>query len=179
MRRNPLTAFLEDPPGFAMWRRVIPHPGLPAQPSILVHLRPGECATIPARPRIEYAASAILQDTVLLIPWMVRIEHRHEWIFETWINRSDNYARYALDELRRMHYLTLYLFEKTPEPVQTILTPNLVPWDQIRKAIPGQFWKKKAYAPAREKLYARWPTVQELWYALVEAPYTVEEQNAR
>jgi hypothetical protein len=137
--------------------------------ALLIREEPERVARLGKTVRVHTKTALIEQDGVGLVPLMVQIE---DWEpFETWINYYQSQDGVDFREGRRVfRALTerdvLALAFYTPAEGRRIAVRNsLAPtMREIARRLQAMSpWTMRAFDAARDKLYARYPTVQDLW----------------
>ena len=168
LSQRELLGFLNTDPGTATWTAA--HVAGEREPelALLAKLEEGETRRIPKEPAVTHRAGHFDQDGVGLIAWMARIEGDAKWVFESWINvHAPGHRALPLPRLARQQQLRLVLFEEDIQPTRLLSVPNDIDWERIANAV-GSLTplSMDAFDEAREVLWTRYPTPQDLWRAL-------------
>jgi hypothetical protein len=166
---DPLQVIGQLPPGAALYARQ----RLDAGAWEVVWLVREESARIDRfgpHPAVEFRAGVIQQDTVLLIPVLLRIGSSAPLsLYETWINAYDPQGFEALGDLAIQPRLVVHLFGDTRQRERSLAVPNRrhaffrQAIAQVQATAP---WDMAAFDVAREALLRQYPTVEALWQAL-------------
>ena len=156
------------PPGQAAFMRFAPVEGTLGVAFMLRE----ETARIAALqdPEIELRAGVLEQDGVLLIPVLLRVgKEVQENIWETWWNFYASDLPPKFKDLSRQDELFIFFYGDSGNRERTIKCRNS--WKDFFKqayqlCVVHPSWSMSDYDNAREKIYARHPTVMDLWRSM-------------
>ena len=123
-------------------------------------------------PDIEVRGNVIEYARVLLVPILIRVgEERQENIWETWLNaqQPDNAGIDALGDLAIQPRLVVHFVGDGGQIERSLTRSNplqSLARDVLARLVRYPEWSMEQFDSARERIYARHPSVMELWRAI-------------
>lgn len=159
---NPLVAIKSAPIGSATYARGEFDENMVKETMFLIREEPRVVQRLGENPQVILRAGQIEQDNVLLVAVLLRIGGAY---YETWWNyhQTSGGAQY-FEDMATQERIALVFF--TPERTRQIairnsLAPFFASVGRAAAALPA--WTMRDFDAARDKIYARFPTVTKLW----------------
>ena len=151
--------------GGGMLTAVVNEPGRPPEVCFLVQNAPEAVRRLPPNPYVSLRTRLFHVDGVYLAPFVALVGDT--W-YESWVNAGADEGRgiEELEFLAAQDHIVFLIYDGTSfEPARTVQLPNPLAaaagrMRQIIQAAPP--WTMDAFAAARERLYAAYPTPQDL-----------------
>ena len=149
-------------------------PDHPQSVSWLVKTNRSTINTLGPSPRIEFRLGALQVKTVLVIVFLIRIQHT-EIIFESWINghNQNQDGLRVIHVLQEQPFLTVHFFNEDTIEQRAIRVDNPSPLffqqcaDQI---LHGSPWTMEDFDHAKDIVCTAYPSTLVLWSALQPPP---------
>jgi hypothetical protein len=139
----------------------------PEETIFLVREQSGIIADLGKHPPIQVRAGLFTLSKVTLLPILISISAE---LYETWLNyHAEELAQPALAALCIQDRLSFHFYDDQCRRIRSLITPNLYQafWrTAVEMLAPTVPWTSKDFDMAREILYAKYPTVGNLWNAL-------------
>ena len=160
------TIICESPPGTCIYT-LVQMPPDPEETAFLIREQSGIIADLGKHSPIRVRAGLLTQNHVTLLPILISISAE---LYETWLNyHAEEFAQPALGALCNQDRLSFHFYDDHRRRIRSLITPNLHQafWrtavEMLASTAP---WTPKDFDIAREILYAKYPTVGNLWNAL-------------
>ena len=151
--------------GGGMLTTIVQEPGSPPEVCFLVQNAPEAVRRLPPNPNISVQARLFKIGDVHLVPLVARVGDT--W-YESWINpyADDGRGFEELEILAAQERIVFLIYDGTsldPERTVQIDNPLAGKMAEMRRVMRGVApWTMEAFAEARERLYAAYPTPQDL-----------------
>lgn len=142
----------------------------PEETVFLIREQSGIIAELGRAPTIHVRAGLIVESGVLLLPVLIKVSGE---LYETWMNYHAEVCPPALACLAIQEQIGLHFFDDRGVRARAIAVPNQLQafWrDTLRTLAQAPPWSMAAFDAARERVYATYPTVRDLWHALRQGP---------
>lgn len=175
MEEDPMTAFSPEEginqaaPGACAYA-VAQIGNAPEETVFLIREQSGIIAELGRAPTVHVRAGLIVESGVLLLPVLIKVSGE---LYETWMNYHAEVCPPALACLALQEQIALHFFNGRGVRVRVIAVPNHLQtfWrETLRTLAQAPPWSMAAFDAARERIYATYPTIPDLWRALRTAP---------
>jgi hypothetical protein len=142
----------------------------PEETVFLIREQSGIIAELGRAPAVHVRAGLIVESGVLLLPVLIKVSGE---LYETWMNYHAEVCPPALACLALQEQIGLHFFDDRSVRARVIAVPNQLQafWrDTLRTLAQAPPWSMAAFDAARDRVYASYPTVPDLWHALRTAP---------
>jgi hypothetical protein len=160
------TIICESPPGTCIYT-LVQMPPDPEETAFLIREQSGIIADLGKHPPIQVRAGLFTQNGVTLLPILISISAE---LYEAWLNyHAEEYAQPALAALYIQDRLSFHFYDDRRRRIRSLITPN--PHQAFWRTAVGELaptapWTPEDFETAREILYAKYPTMGNLWNAL-------------
>ena len=160
------TIICQSPPGTCVYTLAQIPPDA-EETAFLIREQSGIIADIGKHPPIQVRAGLFPQSKVTLLPILISISGE---LYETWLNyHAEEFAQPALAALCIQDRFSFHFYDDHRRRIRSLITPNphQAFWRSAVGALaPTAPWTSRDFDVAREILYAKYPTVGNLWNAL-------------
>lgn len=171
IRTDALTVIRDAPPGTALYGRERIDTGAS---EVAWYLREfsERISQLGVGPAIEIRGNVIEYAHVLLMPILIRVgEERQEHIWETWLNaqQRENAGIDALSDLAIQPRIVVHFVGESVTIERSLTRSNplqSLARDVLARLVRYPEWSMVQFDAARWRIYARYPTVLDLWRAL-------------
>lgn len=142
----------------------------PEETVFLIRERSGIIAELGRAPAVHVRAALIVETGVVLLPVLIQVSGE---LYETWMNYHAELCPPALACLALQEQIGLHFFDDRGIRARVIAVPNhLQPFwrGTLRTLAQTPRWSLATFDAARDRLYAAYPTVGDLWRAVRPAP---------
>lgn len=142
----------------------------PEETVFLIREQSGIIAELGRAPSVRIRAGLIVENDVRLLPVLIQVSGE---LYESWMNYHAEACPPALGCLALQEQIRLHFFDDRGTCARVIAAPNSLQafWrDTLRSLAQTPPWSMAAFDAARDRVYAMYPSVPDLWRALRPAP---------
>jgi len=168
---DPLDLIRSLPPGSMIWGVMRERPGAGREVAFFVR---EESARIRRVGTLQFSTALIVEGDVALIPVLMRTGPGEEEVYESWFNYyAPGPGTDGLPLLAEQGRLPVVFVGDSGRRERALAVPNSLRdtfREMLERVSSMKPWSMEGFDRARERVYARYPTVAALWDALQAKP---------